>query len=302
MLVINKNTSGFSILMAIWTIGLLLIIVTSLAITYMRESKLSRFSYNEVLVSTAAEWAFEYGMLKVRNHKDWFQDGTFSGEIDGNILDLGTPRSKWLNTEYSISASSSHHDFFLSGWEYLIIPLFVSTGSTSLGVWSKSPVYNILSSNTSNLNIWGIGLFSWTIVGMSGSQNIAITGTGDISPSTQWHIRIKTSQCYSSIDGTTKSCLSLSPWDDEIVYTYDETKTIDDFLSSKRDPYFILYNANISTSNPIQVNFTSLSPFSLPTITLTAIAKKWDTSQIFQFIEDKSKYYDALKYGIYNNN
>jgi hypothetical protein len=41
--------------MAIGTIGVLLIIVSSLAITYMRESKLSRFSYNEVLVSTAAE-------------------------------------------------------------------------------------------------------------------------------------------------------------------------------------------------------------------------------------------------------
>ena len=302
MLIVHKNTSGFSILMAIGTIGLLLIIVTSLAITYMRESKLSRFSYNEVLVSTAAEWAFEYGMLKVRNHKDWFQDGTFSGEIDGNILDLGTPRSRWLNTEYTISASSNNHDFYLSWWEYLIIPLFVSTGSASLGVGSKSPVYNKIADNTSNLNIWGIGGLSWTIVGMSGSQNIAISWTGNISPTTRWNIRIKTSQCYSKIDGTTKSCNSLTPWDDEIIYTYDESKTISDFLSSKKDPYFILFNSSTSTSTPITVNFASSNPFSLPTITLTAISKKWHTSQIFRFIEDKSKYYDALKYGIYNNN
>lgn len=302
MLTAHKNTSGFSILMAIGTIGLLLIIVTSLAITYVRESKLSRYSYNEVLVSTAAEWEFEYGMLKVRNHTDWFQDATFSGELDGNILDPGSTRSRWLNTEYSIAASSSQHDFTLSGSEYLIVPLFVSTWSTTIWVTSLNPEYNSGNINTSNLNISGISNLSWTIVGMSGSQNIAITGTGNISPTTQWHIRIKTSQCYSKNDGTSISCASVSPWDDEILYSFDETKTIADFLSSKKNPYFILYNATPSTASPILANFASTSPFSLPTITLTAIAKKWDTSQIFQFIEDKSKYYDALKYGIYNNN
>ena len=41
--------------MAIGTIGVLLIIVASLAISYIRESKLSRYSYDEVLSSTVAE-------------------------------------------------------------------------------------------------------------------------------------------------------------------------------------------------------------------------------------------------------
>ena len=109
------NSSGFSILMAIGTIGVLLILVTSLAISYIRESKLSRYSYDDVIASTAAEGEFEYAMLKARNHRDGFQDATSSGELDGNILDLSTPRSVGLQTQYNIVASSTGETFSLSG-------------------------------------------------------------------------------------------------------------------------------------------------------------------------------------------
>ena len=109
------NSSGFSILMAIGTIGVLLILVTSLAINYIRESRLSRYSYDDVIASTAAEGEFEYAMLKARNHRDGFQDATSSGELDGNILDLSTPRSAGLHTQYNIVASSTGETFSLSG-------------------------------------------------------------------------------------------------------------------------------------------------------------------------------------------
>jgi hypothetical protein len=51
----NINSSGFSILMAIGTIAVLLLLVSSLALTYIREYKITRFSYNDVLASTNAE-------------------------------------------------------------------------------------------------------------------------------------------------------------------------------------------------------------------------------------------------------
>ena len=79
--------------MAIGTIGVLLVLVTSLAISYIRESRLSRYSYDEVIASAAAEGQFEYAMLKVRNHRDGFQDRVSSSESDGRMLDLSTPRS-----------------------------------------------------------------------------------------------------------------------------------------------------------------------------------------------------------------
>jgi hypothetical protein len=33
---------------------------------------------------------------------------------------------------------------------------------------------------------------------------------------------------------------------------------------------------------------------------VTTEARKWDALQSIRFTEDKSKYYDALKYGVYN--
>ncbi len=296
--------------MAIGTIWVLLILVTSLAISYIRESKLSRFSYDEVIASTAAEGEFEYSMLKTRNHRDWFQDATFSGELDGNILDLSTPRSSGLHTEYAIVAASTGTVFTLSGSEHLIIPLFASSGSLlPLSVSSRDPSYDSTVSNVSNLTVSGIPYLSWTITAMSGSESIAITGVWDITTLSQGSIRIQAIQCYDR-NGTLwthpadlddlGNCIwvySDSQLWQTVAYSYDETKLISDFLSTKIDPYFILYNPN---STVIDITFSSTTPFSLPTLRLTATASKWDSSQVFQFVEDKSRYYDALKYGIYN--
>ena len=300
--------------MAIGTIGVLLILVTSLAISYIRESRLSRYSYDEVIASTAAEGEFEYAMLKVRNHRDGFQDATYSGELDGNILDLSTPRSAGLHTQYNIVASSTGQTFSISGWQHLIVPLFAATGSLlPLSIQSKNPEYETGVQNVSGLNISDISWLSWTITAMSGSESVAITGVGNIGPASQGSIRVKRIQCYSKIDGSTKSCSDLVDWDEELLYTYDNLGNLSDFLKSDgtldfgtppnqvkmkiTDPYFILYN---STTSVISPKFVSSIPFSLPTLTLTSTATKWESSQVFQFVEDKSRYYDALKYGVYN--
>jgi hypothetical protein len=288
--------------MAIGVIWVLLIIVTSLAMTYIREWKLSRFSYDEVLVQTQSEWMFEYGMLKMANHRDGFQDQTFSWETDGNILDLSTSRSKWLYSEYNIIASSKNSKFTLSGSEHLIIPLFVSTGSTKIGALSLHPKYNTGTANTEWLNISGIDWLGWTIVAMSGSESVAITGVGIINTSSNGSIRIKRTKCLSVNDGTEKiNCLGLSPGDEEIQYVYDKDIQIKDFLLSKKEPYLVIYNSNASSVVPINIIISSSTPFSLPQSEITTKALKWWSSQVFKFIQDKSKYYDALKYGIYNN-
>lgn len=295
----NINSSGFSILMAIGTIAVLLLLVSSLALTYIREYKITRFSYNDVLASTNAEWAFEYGMLKAKNHKDGFQDTVTNTEPDGKILELLTPRSKWVKTEYSIIASSKDKTFVIENFQHLIIPLFVSNEWIMSPWWvqSKNPSYQTGSINTSNLSIVGVWDLAWSITAMSGSETISITGSGDINTTKTGIIRIQTNQCYSQVDGSIKDCKFFVPGDDEILYSYDETMKISDFLSTKIDPYYTLYNST-PWSKSITISWSS--PFSLPTMVLTAKSKKWDSSQIFQFTEDKWKFYDALKYGIYN--
>jgi hypothetical protein len=101
--------------MAIGTIGVLLIIVTSLSLSYIRESKLSRYSYDGVITDAVAEGQFEYAMLKIRNHRDGFQDSVTTADADSGILLLSTPRSQGLHSEYGISASSTGQTFSLPG-------------------------------------------------------------------------------------------------------------------------------------------------------------------------------------------
>lgn len=294
--------------MAIGTTWVLLILVTSLAISYIRESRLSRYSYDEVIASTAAEGEFEYAMLKVRNHRDGFQDTTFSGELDGNLLDLSTPRSVWLHSQYQISAASTAQIFTLSGQQHLIVPLFVGTG-TILSGFSKNPNYETGVDNTRGLNISGISGLSWAITAMSGSESIAITGVGDIGDTTLWKIRVKAIQCYDengilglhptdldSLGNCTGVYSDSQSWE-TVAYSYDVTESISLFLSTKIDPYFIIYNADNMAHD---ITFSSTTPFALPTLILRATASKWESSQVFQFVEDKGKYYDALKYGVYN--
>jgi hypothetical protein len=68
-----------------------------------------------VITSAAAEGQFEYAMLKVRNHRDGFQDIVTHSESDGQLLDLSTSRASRLQSEYSIIAASSDTIFTLSG-------------------------------------------------------------------------------------------------------------------------------------------------------------------------------------------
>ncbi|MFZ2256461.1 MAG: hypothetical protein WAW59_06690 [Patescibacteria group bacterium] len=65
-----------------------------LASTYIREMKLSRTSYDEVLAYANAEGMFEYAMLKVRNHREGFADSVENTELDGKILIPTTERSR----------------------------------------------------------------------------------------------------------------------------------------------------------------------------------------------------------------
>lgn len=81
--------------MALGITAILMIVVTGLAVMYMREFKLSRLSYDEVLSSASSEGMFEYGMLKIRNHADGFEDTVDSSlqDLDTEMFKMTMPRS-----------------------------------------------------------------------------------------------------------------------------------------------------------------------------------------------------------------
>jgi len=165
------------------------------------------------------------------------------------------------------------------------------------------------------------------IVAMSGSEAIGISGSGNIGRGTRGIVRLRTADCYylrgeeaikaSSCNDTN---YTSAPEDkrEMLQYFYDTSGKVWDFLamdgtrqfgggSNNNDQlkfqtdeaYLMIYNSASSTGT---ITVKGDTPFALPQYSIEASAKNGDALQIFRFSEDKSRYYDALKYGVYNNN
>lgn len=317
--------------MALGIIAILMIVVTGLAAMYSREFKLSRLSYDEIIANISAEWAFEYAMLKVKNHEDWFQDEMTSDDIDWKNFLPNSERNKNLTVKnltvkYEIKANSKLENFTLSRWEMLVIPLFVdeweilennskkpeeNTSKIEVTKWLQISITN--TTNDSDL-IWSISATNENnndeIKAKSSenylNQNIILQWKWKIEENSKWKIQLNAEDCYKinweNVDKI-DNCTQNSVVDERVFYTF-ETKDIEikDFLNGEieengkyaykiSNPYLILYN---NWTSPMQIEVKSNSPFALPKRQIQATAQKWDASQVFSFNEDKNQYYQEM--------
>lgn len=121
-------------------------------------------------------------MLKVRNHREGFEDSMKSDDIDTAIFSGSSDRTKNTKTTYTIEAQTGSHIFTVEPDEHLILPLFVGNGDTLVPGSSKDPSFNSGIIKTSNLKLETSGSnISWSIVAMSGSENVSLAGSGNIS-------------------------------------------------------------------------------------------------------------------------
>jgi hypothetical protein len=126
---------------------------------------------------------------------------------------------------------------------------------------------------------------------MSGSESVAITEVGNIGSTTHGNIRIKAIQCYkydgSPVTPVNNTCKpedihqgynattgSYTATGEELQYSYDIASTVGDFLLTKTDPYFILYNSNPANTPALSIDMSSTNPFSLPTLTVRSTASQ----------------------------
>lgn len=318
---ITSSRKGFSILVALGTTWVLLVIVLGIASVYLSEMKLSRLHYDNILTYAQAEWAFEYAMLKIANHREGFSDSVTNADLDGKMLIGSTERTKNIETNYTIEAQSNSGTFSLVSKDHLILPLFIGDGFTLTPWTSKNPSSPWTVTQVSTLRIsWAGENISWNIIAMSGSENVSIAGTGEINPSIIWIVRLRGISCYAADGSEMPIGTSTTEWvcpppynEEELTYFYDLTGSVDSFLKSKdtpfwsnsqtsrkmniTDPYLMIFNNWV---NPEDITIETNTPFALPDITVTAESKKGNAMQSIRFYKDNSGYYDALKYGVYD--
>lgn len=330
---LTSDKKGFSILIALGTTGVLLILVIGLASLYLNEMKLSRLQYDNIFTYSQAEGAFEYAMLKAKNHQDGFQDAMNSSDPDGQMFLWGTDRTKWVTTQYEIDAQTREYTGALDSWKSIIIPLFVGSGNIIGTQKSREPNYtwSVEQVKDITLNSTDPSTLSWSIIAMSGSESVGITGTGEINASSLATLRMRWVECY-NFDGTENTTANIiqdgncrmsvlvNPSDvtmqwEQIEYFYDLVWKVDDFLKGdgtiifnssdiasrqvKMDisnPYIMIYNAWVTQFISLKAN----TPFSLPTLKITTESRKGDAAQKFEFTENKAKYSEALNFWVYN--
>lgn len=242
--------------MAIGIIAILMIMVTGVAMVYLREFKLSRLSYDEILSKNIAEWAFEYGMLKIRNHEFGFSDEIDSNkdkDIDAkNFFTLQTKRSQGMKVQYTIESNSDSTTIEIEPWKFAIIPLYMDGGqgiSSDTNQKSKKPELNT-SKITNVTKIKQVtpkdkDLF-WAITAMDDESKMPVAITGNWNDFTQGSISLKLHKCYikEGEDVNSKGSESLRPcsvrienWntigdkeDQEFLITFKEV-SVNTFLS-----------------------------------------------------------------------
>lgn len=286
--------------MALGTISVLLIIVTWVANIFINEMKLSRTLYDDTVANLSAEWVFEYAMLKVRNHREGFSDSLVASDPDGEMFRLETERSKSLITGYRLETTSHDKTFTLPQNEHLILPLFSSSEWLIAGSnTSKKPEYNQGVAKVKEFSITGNAGMNWTIIAQSGSESIGLNGIGEIQTTSLGTLRQRARDCYDINGNKLLNC--SGDYAEALDYFYDTDMWVADFLARTNitDPYLMIYNP--SSSQDIRIKSHVDTPFALPQITLEATAQKNDSLQVYRFQEDKSRYFETLKYGIYNN-
>lgn len=216
--------------MALGITAILMIVVTGLAVMYMKELKISRLSYDEVLAQTSAEGVFEYGMLKIRNHADGFQDSMFlkkdgSGDVDAKMFALKTERSKGLEVGYEMMTQTGSFKAELKPYGFLVLPLGVGDDdrlSNEAGKESKKPGYGDKLDYINSINIDGdMSNVSWTIsatkVHSDGTtENIGLQGEGELKSSTSGILQL---------------------WGEEYICLDDNKKNIANSVCKTREEY-----------------------------------------------------------------
>lgn len=249
----------------------------------------TRLVYNSIVSYEWAKWANEYALLKIKNHSEWFSDSVTSSDFDSNLLakNIWMTNTKDQQMTYEIINTAKSYSWSLKEWEFDIIPMFIDEWELIQNS-SKNPnktTENISKALTLNLS-WD-NEFSWNII-----WNDSVWDTYWVSWS--WMNLSLITQNSLWISKKTETDANLPTWTKKLTY---ENIKIWDFLNNYSSNYLVIYN----TSNAeLTYSISSNENFALPKLKIIWSSKIWDFRQNIEFVENKNKYFDSLKYSIYN--
>ena len=279
---ITNNTSWFTLLVILWVIWFLLILLTwifKVVLLELADTKNMDFYFKAQSASEAWE---EIAMLKLKEKKFWY-DGEESYDQDGASVLL----SRELNNStrpyhenkdvffgYDIDSKTTTYTWELAPSKFHVIPLFHTDDSTvdgSVKGNTKAPFLDVSSWNQEN--------FVWNLIW----ETSGVSGTWSFDP----YQTVVKEKVLSAGDRHGKG-FSLN------------TTFIHNFLMPYDKNYLTVLNTG-TVPMKYAVRTADGESFTKPITTIYSSAKIGEMKQNIKLEIDNSKYFDVLKYTIYNS-
>lgn len=260
------NTKWYSIITVIITSTFLLVLSTVVLSLIVKQYSIMWASSTESRAYIASEWALEYTLLKLKNHREWFQDSLTKQDSNKDMLFKA-------ELSYKIESNSLHSTWDIKKWDYKVIPLFTDDWSlidTNEKSFDLDLVNNI--KNVTSLKFKADTKISWNLVGSEWSIAWLLTSWTELNNTTSW-----VSKKY---DISTKK-FNIS------------NIQISNFLNTNKRVYLVLFNVDNNDSNyTLDTNL----PHALSVTKIIASAKSWKFRQNLSFEIDNSSSLDYLAF------
>lgn len=229
----------------------------------------------------------EYALLKVKNHREGFEDAMKRSSTDGKVFAFADRRAAEMG--YSLSAFSKSYSGVLQPGQMEIVPLFFDKGKTLSTV--DSAAFKDPRAGTSNVErtfdftVSSDSPFSWNVMGSDASgKTYGIVGTGGLAA-------IVGNGSAATV--TAGNMRSVDANDD----TTDVSVNLADFLEDYEDAYLAVTNPG---ATPIEYRVDSSNGFSKPVMSVAAVGKAGNAISNLEFKENRSRHFDALRYSLFN--
>lgn len=258
-----QNNKWYSIITVIITSTFLLVLSTTVLSLIVKQYSIMWASSTESRTYIASEWALEYALLKLRNHREWFQDSLTDQDYNKGILTKAE-----LN--YKIESNSLNSIWDIIKWDYKVIPLFIDDWSL-IDINEKDFELDLAKiKDITSLNFNATKQVSWNLVGSEWSIAWLLNAWTELNNSSLW-----TSKEY---DISTKK-FSIS------------NIQISSFLSTNKKVYLILFNVD---STDLSYTLDTDLPHALNTTKIISSSKSWKYRQNLYFEIDNSSSLDYL--------
>lgn len=263
---INRNKSGYSIIIAIFVIWFLLTLTAAILKLVVAELNDNRGVYNYLKTYYATSWAGEYVMLKIKENWYWYYDKVLFDKNNpiSNILNYNDEKNPIIS--YDINSKVKQYSGNIWPLWYDVIPLFYIEDN-----WSWALLDMSLSST--GTNIWDL---SWNII----SKNWWLSWEWWFSLNSEWYLK--------QLDSNSEFII--------------ETKTIWDFLNENKNDFNYLVLFNSSENSQIIYNLDwNWGFFTKPRTEISVSSKISNYKQNISIKYDNTEYLWMLKYSIYND-